>query len=380
MIRLLLILSMVLGAFYNFSQYCLTSGPTQTIDSNLESLTLIGDAGAIFYTGCPGLLGTEEYLAQTAFISAGNSYSMNLQFGTCGNFYNGVGEAWIDFDGDQLFSPSESIGTWAGLPPTTASVFNFTVPPGALTGQSRMRVVHWEGGILPLDPCASFAWGSTTDFSVFIQNGVDCTGYTGDTFADARTFLDLPFSESHSTSTCYTNQNLVYNSPDVFYLIRGANNYSSIEVSLCGSSFDTFLTVTDANGNVLAINDDHPSCGTQSKLTINPANHDSLYVIVEGWNIGSGSYDININPQFVGITEIDEFDFSIAPNPASSYIEIITDSSGELIIQSMKGKILHKQFTDKNSKIDVSNLPTGAYMVQLTTNQSVYQHKLLITK
>ncbi len=380
MIRLLLLLFFITGASYNFSQYCLTSGPTSTIDSNLESLTLIGDAGAIFYTGCPGLLGTEEYLAQTVFIGAGNSYTLNLQFGTCGSPYNGVGEAWIDFNGDQVFSPSESIGTWMGIPPSAASVFNFTVPSGAITGQSRMRVVHREGGTLPIDPCASFTWGSTTDFSVFIQNGVDCSGYIGDTFDDPRSFLSLPFSESHSTSICYLNQNLVYNSPDVFYLIQGANNYSSIEVSLCGSSFDTFLTVTDANGNVLAINDDHPSCGTQSKLTVNSANHDSLYVIVEGWNNGNGDYTININPQFAGLTEIDAFDFSIAPNPTNNYFEIITESSGELIILAMDGKILHKQLVDNKSKIDVRNFQAGAYMVKLTTSQSIYQHKLLIAK
>ena len=113
---------------------------------------------------------------------------------------------------------------------------------------------------------------------------------------------------------------------------------------------------------------------------MNSANHDSLYVIVEGWNNGNGDYTININPQFAGLTEIDALDFRIAPNPTNNYFEIITESSGELIILAMDGKILHKQLVDNKSKIDVRNFQAGAYMVKLTTSQSIYQHTLLIAK
>ena len=201
------------------AQYCMTGGPSSTADSNIESLLLIGASGSISYTGCPGVAGVEEYLSQTAYLDAGSLYTVDIQFGTCGGNYTGNGEAWIDFNNDGLFDVSESIGTWSGAPPTTLTSFNFFVPSGATTGQSRMRVVQAENSSLPMDPCAAFTWGSMTDFSVYIQNGVDCSGFIGDDISDPRVVSSLPFSESHDNSICYSNQNTVYASPDVYYLV-----------------------------------------------------------------------------------------------------------------------------------------------------------------
>ena len=75
-----------------FSQYCNLGGPSNTNDSNIESLSLVGSSGAISYTGCPGLSGVVEYLGQTAFIDAGGNYTTNIEFGTCGGNYSGVGK------------------------------------------------------------------------------------------------------------------------------------------------------------------------------------------------------------------------------------------------------------------------------------------------
>ena len=70
-----------------------------------------------------------------------------------------------------IFESTESIGTWTGIPPTSLSNFTFTVPPIAFTGITGVRVMQYEGGSLPLDPCASFTWGSVVDFSADISGG-----------------------------------------------------------------------------------------------------------------------------------------------------------------------------------------------------------------
>ncbi len=155
---------------YSFAQYCVLGGPSSTFDSNIESVNLLGDAAsAISYTGCPGVSGVEDLTAsQSVDVSAGTLYTADIVFGTCGGNYGNAGEAWIDWDKNGVFDPSESIGTWSGTPPAPSS-FVFTVPTLGVNGITTMRVMQQEGGSLPLDPCASFNWGSVVDFSVNVS-------------------------------------------------------------------------------------------------------------------------------------------------------------------------------------------------------------------
>ncbi len=55
----------------------------------------------------------------------------------------------------------------------------------AVSGATTMRVTQQEQGSLPLDPCASFTWGSVVEFSIFITGGIDCTGFDGDNSTEA---------------------------------------------------------------------------------------------------------------------------------------------------------------------------------------------------
>lgn len=341
----------------------MTAGPSSTADSNLESLSLTGASGSIVYTGCPGVLGVQEYLTQTAFLNAGGNYTVNLQFGTCGGNYGGVGQAWIDFDQSGTFDATESIGTWSGTPPTSPSVFNFIVPSGASNGQTRMRVTHFEGGALPINPCQAFTWGSVTDFSIYITNGVDCSSYIGDSYADPRTVNSLPFSESHSTSVCYSNQNTVYSSPDVFYLVK-TGGYNSILVSLCGSAFDTFLSAYDTQGNVLVINDDYEACGTSSQFQVNTVGKDTVYLIVEGWGTANGNYTIAINEGNLGLSAIKSSDIKVYPNPVHDLLNI-QGISGSMKLIDLQGKqIMSFMGTEEVHVLDLSALQPGMYFIR----------------
>jgi hypothetical protein len=167
---LLWIIPLLLSGYVN-AQYCTTGGPTSTADSNIESVTITGENGSsISYTGCPGVTGVENQLAQSVDLSPGESYTLSVKFGTCGGNYAGAGAAWIDFDGDGDYAVAENVGESTGNPnaaPWNAPVlFNFTVPVGASFGTTRMRVVQRESGTLPLDPCVGFFWGSAIEFTV----------------------------------------------------------------------------------------------------------------------------------------------------------------------------------------------------------------------
>ncbi|KAB1063930.1 T9SS type A sorting domain-containing protein [Salibacter halophilus] len=154
------------------AQYC-TGGPSSTSDSNVEQVDITGEnATSISHTGCPGVIGVDTLTAQSVELMPGNSYSMDITFGTCGLDYPGVGAVWIDYNQNQVFDSNELIGSSSGTPgsgnwsgPVT---FNFTVPYFASAGSTRMRVLQEEGGSLPANSCSSFSWGSLMDFTADI--------------------------------------------------------------------------------------------------------------------------------------------------------------------------------------------------------------------
>ena len=378
MTRLLLLTISFFAIPAAFSQYCISGGPTSNADSNVESVTLNGDAGGINYTGCPGVLGVEQATAQSVVLGAGSNYTISIQFGTCGGNYSGAAQVWIDFNQNGVFEAGESIGSWSGIPPTAMSNFNFTVPSGATTGQTRLRVIQQEAGALPLNPCASFTWGSAVDFSVNIQNGIDCSAYTGDNAAQARPVSSYPFTETHSNSICYSNQNPVYSSPDVFYILTNFASLTNLKVSLCGSTFDTFLTIKDSQGNPIAINDDAPNCGPQSEVTISTQGHTSLYLVVEGWNNQTGDYTLNIGQGTLSIDQLSATHFRIYPNPASSTFQIDGVESGILNLINAQGAVVRSLEVNSTEEIDISDLPSGIYMVKLETESGVSVQKMMI--
>lgn len=358
------------------AQYCTTLGPNSNIDSNVESVNLTGEsATAISYIGCPGITGLQDLTNLSATLNAGSAYSINIQFGTCGGNYAGVGEAWIDYNGDQIFDVSESIGTWTGTPPTALSTFNFNVPAGLTNGTTRMRIMHWEAGSLPLDPCGSYSWGSVMDFSINLTGGVDCSAYTGNTTADPIIVNTIPYTNNHDNSFCYSNDNPAYISPDVFYLVIPDAQTQAIKVSLCGSSFDTFLSVFDTDGNTITFNDDG-SCGAQSEVAFSTVGLDSVYVVVEGWGAESGTYTINITESTLGLNENKNINWNIYPNPTASNFKISTIQNSTLSIYDISGKLVRTINNYKGEDISINDIENGVYFVNFNNSTQ----KLIVRK
>lgn len=171
---LLVLIIVLLISVKSYSQYC-SGGPSSTFDSNVASVDLIGATSSISYTGCsPAVTGLEDQTGMVADLFIGASYSIDVAWGTCGGNYSNAATIWIDFNGDQTFDATEVIGTWTGTPPSAVQTYNFTVPANAIPGIHRMRVEQNEGGTLPLDPCATYTWGSMTDFGIQITAAGGC--------------------------------------------------------------------------------------------------------------------------------------------------------------------------------------------------------------
>ena len=356
-------------------QYCMLAGPTSTVDSNVKSVQMSGVLGTISHLGCPGVLGVQNLTAQNVTLNANDTYYLTVEFGTCNGNYAGVGEVWIDFDQNMVFDPSESVGTWSGTPPSVASVFVVYVPVNAQNGITRMRVTQKEGGVLPLNPCASFQWGSTMDFGITIANGMNCSGFIGDNTNDPIIVSAIPFTDSRDNSYCYSNDNLVYDSPDIYYRYDVAPIYNFLNLSLCGASFDTFLSVLDLNGNVIAYNDD--DCGSQSALSFSTLGLGTVYIIVEGWGNQMGTYTLNIESSDVGLHDVTGDNSSLYPNPNQGEFNL-TSSVGPVKIYNLMGSLVFETVLINSNQINASALPNGTYFVQ-TDEHKVFQ-KLIINK
>ena len=103
--KILLLFGLILIGWQANSQAYCEGGPTSAFDSNVESVNLIGETTTISYTGCPGVTGVEDQTSQVADLIAGNTYTIDVQFGTCGGSFPGAGEVWIDYNLDFSFQP-----------------------------------------------------------------------------------------------------------------------------------------------------------------------------------------------------------------------------------------------------------------------------------
>jgi len=167
--KLLLNILVILNITYTWSQYCFSNvGPTTIIDTNLGPVSLIGKSKNISETSsCPGTIGPIDATFMIADIIPSFSYILNYQVITCGSPFNVISGAWIDYNNNYQFDKEESLGFTALMGNIS---LNFTVPNNSnvVYGPTRLRVQVQETVSPEINPCASFPYGVTKDFTVDI--------------------------------------------------------------------------------------------------------------------------------------------------------------------------------------------------------------------
>ncbi|WP_411893901.1 M14 family zinc carboxypeptidase [Winogradskyella sp. A2] len=109
--------------------------------------------------------------------STGNSISVSKYWN---NVYNEAVSVWIDFNKNGAFEASEKI-LEDGANQNTPISDTFTVPSGAITGNTTMRVImkYINGaGTLQTDPCEDFNYGEVEDYSIYLYDGMLFTNST----------------------------------------------------------------------------------------------------------------------------------------------------------------------------------------------------------
>ena len=370
-----LFLWVIFGGITTYGQYCTLGGPTSNVDSNVESVIFTGVSGGINHIGCPSQIGVEVYLNESTTLSAGSSYSLQVDFGTCGGNFAGAGAVWIDFDQSQTFTQNEIVGTWVGTPPALPVLFNVSVPNNAHNGATRMRVTQQEAATLPLNPCATFQWGSVMDFGITIINGLDCGAFAGDDLANAIEVSSLPYQDTVDLAYCYGNQNLVYDSPDVFYKLLLNPTMQQVSVNTCGSDFDTYLTVLNPQGVVITYNDDHDICAPSSMLSFDVNDLGYVYIVVEGWGNESGIAHLEITSSYAGMSILEQSKITLYPNPVSEVLSISKEVE-HVEITNLIGKSMITSY-GKTTQLNVSELELGIYTLHFQINGIAYSERFI---
>jgi hypothetical protein len=258
-IKFLSLMVFTLVSSISYGQYCTTGGPSSAADSDLDAFSVTGaNSTAINYVQNCTPTGVEDSTATTNVeFAAGGTYTGSVTWGTCGGNFGNAGTIWIDWDADGVFSASEAVHTWSGTPIVTETV-TITVPAaaGVASGVTRMRVSQQESGAIPMDPCASFTWGTVIDFGVTLTGGALCANPSGVSVSIADTFATVNFTSGSGVSSVeyglsgfIQGSGTIVNNATSPYTINGLSPNTSYDVYVSDSCS---VTSNSSTGSLLS--------------------------------------------------------------------------------------------------------------------------------
>ncbi|MBL0061366.1 MAG: hypothetical protein IPP40_07755 [bacterium] len=218
-------------------------------------------------------------------------------------------------------------GTWSGTPANShwriLAWDDGTTEPGSsgsplfdqnsrITGQLHGGTATCSNNIDDYFGKLSLSWTGSGTNATRLSNWLDPNG-TGVTTLDGSytitvandncpgTFVTLPFNGSGNTSSATASGGACawVTTPDVWYYFGTSACSSQVNVSLCGSSYDTFLEIRQG-GNcpgdnpVDCTDDDCGASGLQSQSVFTAVPNSVYYVRVFGFNGAVGAYTIDI--------------------------------------------------------------------------------------
>ncbi len=115
--------------------------------------------------------GYGDYTGSATTLSAGNPYTVSATEGTTYD-YDQDWRVWIDYNQNGTYESSELVLDIADTGNTTVSA-NFTIPAGALNGNTGMRVSmkYYNIPAAQQGACDTFTYGEVEDYEITIING-----------------------------------------------------------------------------------------------------------------------------------------------------------------------------------------------------------------
>ncbi len=162
------------------STYC-TSNPQMNLYTTIDNIVLVGDNTTISNNTLSICDTYQDYTAQSADVTPGSSYNLNVDLGTCqtgGIAMVDIANVYVDWNIDGDFNDlNELVGQVIPTQSPSTNTIAITVPAAAIPGQSRMRIVAQNNQYQPTNqalPCnVNTAWfGSTEDYTIQVNGSV----------------------------------------------------------------------------------------------------------------------------------------------------------------------------------------------------------------
>ena len=83
----------------------------------------------------------------------------------------------------------------------------------------------------------------------------------------------------------------------------------------------------------------------------------------------------------VGINEINDVDYNIFPNPTTGKVIIKGTKDAQITVYNILGSVVYQnEKAENNEEIDLSDLPTGNYVIKIINNNKVVTKKIVLSK
>lgn len=323
--------------FCDTATYCIPVYTTGTTQGDYIKRVGIGTINNI--TGGTGQPAYMDYTNISTNLMAGQSVTFTLEFNEVNPMYYKI---WIDYNQDGVFSNTEAVTSNAvnsGVSTTITSISS-----NAYGGPTRMRVRCASSTNSNIDPCASYAYGQTEDYTLIILNGngAPIANFKADTthiyINDAVNFTDLSYNTPNAWEWNFigaaTPSSTQKNPTNIIYPIAGC--------------YPVTLTAYNANGFDIKT--------------------DTCYIFVD---LALGSQQLN-----------SENIFSIQPNPFTNSFTLnynhqkaiakIYDITGRMVKQVELSK-LHVSV-----EVNMTEFLKGIYFIKVENEQRIlYVNKVV---
>ncbi|WP_430614433.1 FG-GAP-like repeat-containing protein [Flavobacterium sp. JP2137] len=332
-----------------------SSAPTDpycrvTVDYEVEPITLVRLAD-LENTSSPTINGSpayEDFTALIAHVERGETYTLTVKGNTAGNFENDI-RVFIDWNQDTVFDMHSEYYSVSLMPSSgtdfVEATISLSIPQNALEGQTRMRIVKDQWNIYEagdFDACTDAYYGQIADYTLSITAAVAVENV----FVTTANHQDPEITLPNGTLQLYAmispqevNQGVTWS------VIQGQS-----------------LATVDQNGLVTAIT--NGTIRVRANSVKDPSKYD----------------EIEITIQFtLGIRDFNTSALQYYPNPVTDVLHIDSDSEITRIqVFNMLGqRLLEKSTSDKQTHIDLSEIPAGTYSVRITSNSAQKTIKII---
>ena len=229
----------------------------ETNATSVEAITYVGFGDIDNTTDASSTVGYEDFTDQSTEVELGETYEITLKGNTSGSFTNyfTVFVDWnqngvLDDEGEMYLAGSIQGST--GIDEISATG-NIIVPEGALSGETRMRVVK-NYGSARTTPCGNFSFGQVEDYTINV------VGDIGDTFpspycdiADAESVIVEALTKVVFDETTITNDDtdtVLINKTDIVIDVTAGETYTLLVEGNTEGDFQTnIVAFIDWNQN-----------------------------------------------------------------------------------------------------------------------------------